>query len=150
LAPVPYLIVCDQPVSALDVSVQAQILALLADLRRDTGSTLLFISQDLGVVHHVSDRVLVMRNGRVIESGDVGAVFTGPKEEYTRELLAAAIPGTGAWSPSSASAGSKRSSASRQPPYGRVRLCKRPRSPYGWTGRPTGALGTKGVPWTPS
>lgn len=55
--------------------------------------TLLFISHDLGVVHHVSDRVLVMRNGRVIESGDVDAVFTSPKEDYTRELLAAAVPG---------------------------------------------------------
>ena len=93
LAPAPDLIVCDEPVSALDVSIQAQILDLLADLRRDTGVTLLFISHDLGVVHHVSDRVLVMRNGRVIESGDVGAVFTNPKEEYTRELLAAAVPG---------------------------------------------------------
>ncbi|MFJ6086950.1 dipeptide ABC transporter ATP-binding protein [Streptomyces sp. NPDC092369] len=94
LAPAPDLIVCDEPVSALDVSVQAQILDLLADLRHDTGVTLLFISHDLGVVHHVSDRVLVMRNGRVIESGEVGAVFASPNEEYTKELLAA-VPGGG-------------------------------------------------------
>ncbi|WP_327406722.1 ABC transporter ATP-binding protein [Streptomyces sp. NBC_01288] len=93
LAPAPDVIVCDEPVSALDVSVQAQILDLLADLRHDTGVTLLFISHDLGVVHHVSDRVLVMRDGRVIESGDVEAVFTSPKEDCTRELLAAAVPG---------------------------------------------------------
>ncbi|MFJ9245621.1 dipeptide ABC transporter ATP-binding protein [Streptomyces sp. NPDC101776] len=102
LAPAPDLIVCDEPVSALDVSVQAQILDLLADLRHDTGVTLLFISHDLGVVHHVSDRVLVMRNGRVIESGDIGAVFTSPQEDYTRELLAAAIPGGETWTVSSA------------------------------------------------
>jgi peptide/nickel transport system ATP-binding protein len=92
LAPGPDLIVCDEPVSALDVSVQAQILDLLADVRRETGVALLFISHDLGVVHHVSDRVLVMKDGRVVETGGVTEVFTRPTEDYTRRLLAA-VPG---------------------------------------------------------
>jgi peptide/nickel transport system ATP-binding protein len=92
LAPSPDVIVCDEPVSALDVSVQAQILDLLDDLRRDTGVALLFISHDLGVVHHVSDRIVVMKDGRVVETGDVEEVFAHPAEEYTRELLAA-VPG---------------------------------------------------------
>jgi peptide/nickel transport system ATP-binding protein len=92
LAPGPDLIVCDEPVSALDVSVQAQILDLLADVRRETGVALLFISHDLGVVHHVSDRVLVMKDGRVVETGGVTEVFARPAEEYTRRLLAA-VPG---------------------------------------------------------
>ena len=80
LAPVPDVIVCDEPVSALDVSVQAQILDLLADLQRD-----------LGVVRHLSDRVAVMQAGRVVETGDVEQVFAHPAEDYTRELLAAVL-----------------------------------------------------------
>ncbi|MFG1995083.1 nickel ABC transporter ATP-binding protein NikE [Actinoplanes sp. NPDC048988] len=87
LAPRPSLIICDEPVSALDVSVQAQVLDLLADIRATDGTALLFISHDLGVVHHLADRVLVMRDGAVVESGPIGDVFHHPRHEYTRALL---------------------------------------------------------------
>ncbi|GGO32241.1 dipeptide ABC transporter ATP-binding protein [Micromonospora parathelypteridis] len=87
IAPRPTLIICDEPVSALDVSVQAQVLDLLADLRATDGTALLFISHDLGVVHHLSDRVLVMHDGAVVEQGPVGDVFTYPRHDYTRSLL---------------------------------------------------------------
>ncbi|MET9896727.1 ABC transporter ATP-binding protein [Streptomyces sp. NPDC006465] len=89
LAPEPDVLICDEPVSALDVSIQAQILDLLTDLRERMGLACLFISHDLGVVHHVSDRVLVMRDGEVVEHGPVERVYTAPEHPYTRELLAA-------------------------------------------------------------
>ncbi|NKG29445.1 ABC transporter ATP-binding protein (plasmid) [Erwinia rhapontici] len=97
-APNPALLVADEPVSALDVSVQAQILDLLADMQAEHRTALLFISHDLGVIHHVADRVLVMKEGRVVESGEVGQVFNRPVHPWTRQLLEAlpALPGRAA------------------------------------------------------
>ncbi|WP_061296587.1 dipeptide ABC transporter ATP-binding protein [Herbidospora cretacea] len=92
LAPRPRVIVCDEPVSALDVSIQAQVLDLLTGLQAELGVAYLFISHHLGVVHHVSDHVLVLKDGRAVESGDAHRIFTAPSDPYTRELLAA-VPG---------------------------------------------------------
>ncbi len=85
----PNLLVCDESVSALDVSVQAQVLNLLNDLKKDLGLTMLFISHDLSVVRYMSDRIMVMQEGRIIESGNAEAVYRHPESEYTRQLLAA-------------------------------------------------------------
>jgi oligopeptide transport system ATP-binding protein len=85
----PKLIICDEPVSALDVSIQAQILNLLKDLQRDFGLTYLFIAHDLAVVRAVSDRIAVMNQGKLIEMGPAAEVYSHPQNEYTRALLAA-------------------------------------------------------------
>lgn len=88
----PRLIICDESVSALDVSVQAQVLNLLNRLKKDFGFTYIFISHDLGVVRFMSDRILVMRGGRPVELADADDIFINPKDEYTRHLIDA-IPG---------------------------------------------------------
>ncbi|KGJ77143.1 hypothetical protein GY21_08275, partial [Cryobacterium roopkundense] len=88
LASRPQILICDEPVSSLDVSVQAQVLDLLDEVQRELGLSLVFISHDLGVVQHMSDRVAVMQSGRLLEIGDSRRVFTQPTHPYTRQLLA--------------------------------------------------------------
>ena len=90
IAPGPRVIICDEPVSSLDVSVQAQVLDLLSDLQSALGISYLFISHDLGVVQHMSDSVAVMKAGRILETGTPQQIFTSPSHEYTRQLVAAA------------------------------------------------------------
>jgi oligopeptide transport system ATP-binding protein len=85
----PRLIVCDEPVSALDVSVQAQILNLLKDLQQAFGLTYLFIAHDLAVVREMSDKIAVMNRGKIVEAGSADQVYTNPRDDYTKALLAA-------------------------------------------------------------
>lgn len=85
----PSIVICDEPVSALDVSIQAQVLNLLLDLQQEMGLTYIFISHDLGVVEHISDRILVMYQGQIVERGDVDDLLSNPKHPYTKKLLRA-------------------------------------------------------------
>jgi peptide/nickel transport system ATP-binding protein len=96
LASEPKLIVADEPTSALDISAQAQILNLLMRLRATHGLALVLISHDLSVIRHMTDEAIVMRHGEVVEAGDSEGIFTSPREEYTKELMAATptLPGT--------------------------------------------------------
>ena len=89
LALQPKCIICDESVSALDVSVQAQVLNLLNDLKREFGITYLFITHDLSVARFMSDRLLVMRQGKIVESGPAAELYANPQHEYTKQLLAA-------------------------------------------------------------
>ena len=85
----PQILVADEPVSALDVSVRAQVLNLLTDLVDEYALTLLFVSHDLGVVKHLCSEVIVMKSGQIIESGATEDIYANPQEEYTRSLIAA-------------------------------------------------------------
>ncbi|MEV0600327.1 ATP-binding cassette domain-containing protein [Streptomyces sp. NPDC050315] len=97
LAAEPRVLILDEAIAALDVSIQAQILALLARIRTETGTALLFITHDLGAIRHICDDVLVMQAGKVVEHGPVAAVLDGPQDPYTQRLIAS-LPKPG-WKP---------------------------------------------------
>ena len=85
----PELLICDEAVSALDLTIRAQVLDLLADLKKKLGLSMLFITHDLGVVQHIADRIIVMNRGRIVERGTCEEVLKHPKEDYTKRLMAA-------------------------------------------------------------
>ncbi|MDT0550923.1 ATP-binding cassette domain-containing protein, partial [Streptomyces lonegramiae] len=87
----PALLIADEPTTALDVSVQADILSLLKRLQREHGTAILFVSHDLGVVHEIADTVTVVKDGRVVESGPRERIYEQPQEQYTRDLLSASL-----------------------------------------------------------
>ena len=96
----PGVLICDEPTTALDVTIQAEILTLIKDLQRELGNSVIFITHDLGVVAQIADQVVVMYQGRVLEIGSIRQVPKDPVHPYTRGLLAA-IPGAGPeWTPS--------------------------------------------------
>src|SRR5260370_24508452 len=86
----PKLIICDEPVSSLDLSIQAQVLNLLRDLKAELGLSLLFISHDLAVVRYIADSIVVLRHGEIVEQGLASRVYEDPQADYTRTLLAVA------------------------------------------------------------
>ena len=88
LALQPSFIICDESVSALDVSVQAQVLNLLNDLKKEFGFTAIFISHDLSVVRYISDRIMVMNKGVIVETGDSEQIYNHPRSVYTQQLIA--------------------------------------------------------------
>jgi peptide/nickel transport system ATP-binding protein len=92
LALQPKFIICDESVSALDVSVQAQVLNLIRELQQEFNLTYIFISHDLAVIKHISDRMMVMNKGEIVEMGDPDQIYYHPKQEYTKKLIAS-IPG---------------------------------------------------------
>ncbi|MFF1648236.1 ATP-binding cassette domain-containing protein [Streptomyces sp. NPDC058240] len=111
LAPSPGILVCDEPVSALDASVREQVMDLLDDLQRRLGTALLFVSHDLSVIRRISDRVLVMKDAEVVEEGSAEEVFDAPRHPYTKSLLAAVLtagPPRGATRPGTPPAGAAR------------------------------------------
>ncbi|WRE70241.1 ABC transporter ATP-binding protein [Helicobacter pylori] len=83
----PEILIADEPTTALDVTIQAQVLNLLLDLQKEMGLTYIFISHDLGVVEHISDKIIVMNQGQIVETGDVDSVISAPKHPYTQKLL---------------------------------------------------------------
>ena len=83
----PQVLICDEPTTALDVTIQAQILRLIADLQRDTGAAVIMITHDMGVVAEIADRVVVMKSSRVVEQGTVHQIFSDPQDPYTKALL---------------------------------------------------------------
>ena len=113
--------ICDEPVSALDVSIQAQIVNLLDDLQDEMGLTYVFVAHDIGVVRHISDRIAVMNHGKIVETGDADQVCEHPRDDYTKKLLAAvpiADPRESARAAANASSADPRSAELRTPPPG--------------------------------
>ncbi|BAB54029.1 ABC transporter ATP-binding protein [Mesorhizobium japonicum] len=102
LANDPDILIADEPTTALDVTIQAQILMLLAELQRKLGMAIVFITHDLGIVRRFADRVYVMRQGEVVEEGEAGAIFANPQHAYTKMLLAAEPTGSKAAPPANA------------------------------------------------
>ncbi|OKJ43774.1 dipeptide ABC transporter ATP-binding protein [Streptomyces sp. CB01580] len=139
LACEPRLLIADEPTTALDVTVQAQILDLLHDLRRETGMGLLLVTHDVGVAAESVDEVLVMRSGRAVERGPVGEVLVAPREPYTRALLAA-VPRIPASGPGGGSGSAGAVVAPREPADGPSGAA----GPSG-AGRPSGAAGSSGA-----